>query len=368
MKAAVLSTPQKLEIQEIPIPKLEFGQVLIKVRKCGICGSDLRYFKGENPWSLHTLGIRRDNPPNTVLGHEFSGEVVEANDRSSNYLLGKKVAVLAYRACGTCQQCRKGRSNLCVNTKHFGHGAGWGEMDYYPGGMAEYCAVWAENCYQIPETVSFEEAALLDIVGVAIHAVKVSQLEMGDTVVILGSGPVGCLIAQIARIRGAKTIFCVDKADKPLEVARAIGADAVVNTEKEDFSQFLLDNTDNKTVDVIYDSTGSPQVLKKGLSVLAPQGRLVLLAIKDEVFPLPILDIAREKTIKSSANSDATDFQISLELLARGKIKLKPFITHRFDLSSTLEAFSLLLKEGGKKEGFKVMINCCCFGEAKDKG
>jgi len=98
MKAAVLSTPQKLEIQEIPIPKLEFGQVLIKVRKCGICGSDLRYFKGENPWSLHTLGIRRDNPPNTVLGHEFSGEVVEANDRSSNYLLGKKVAVLAYRA------------------------------------------------------------------------------------------------------------------------------------------------------------------------------------------------------------------------------------------------------------------------------
>jgi len=358
MKAAVLRAPQKLEIQEVPIPKLQLGQVLIKVRNCGICGSDLRYFKGENPWSLNTLGTREDNPSNIVLGHEFSGEVIETSDRSLDRLLGKRVAILAYRACNTCEQCRKGRSNLCVNTKHFGHGAGWGEMDYYPGGMAEYCAVWAENCYEVPESISFEEAALLDIVGVAVHAVKVSQLEIGETVAVLGSGPVGCAIAQIARIRGAKTIFCVDKAHKPLEVAKVIGADVVVSTEKENFSQFLLNNTDNKGIDVIYDSTGSPKVLKKGLSMLAPAGRLVLLAAKDEVFPLSILDIAREKTIKSSVNSDVIDFQISLELLTRRKIKLKPFITHRFDLSNTPEAFNLLLDEKERQEVFKVMINC----------
>jgi threonine dehydrogenase-like Zn-dependent dehydrogenase len=134
MSAAVLRRPQDLCLEQIPNFKPAPDQVIVEVASCGICGSDLRYYHGENPWALHTLGMPIPNPPNIVLGHEFAGTVTDAADFP--HLAGKHVAVMSFKTCGQCRQCRSGAENLCGQTMHLGHGAGWGERDYYPGGMA----------------------------------------------------------------------------------------------------------------------------------------------------------------------------------------------------------------------------------------
>ncbi len=164
MKAAVLKAPGQLTVEDVPVPVLEKDEVLIKVASCGICGSDLRYFEGENPWALHTLGIETPTPPNIIMGHEFAGEVVEVGDDSFRKLVGRRVVASPYKACGVCRLCREGRYNLCTATVHLGHGAGWGQRDYYPGGMAEFCPVWADKAYPLPDNVTYDEATLLDIV------------------------------------------------------------------------------------------------------------------------------------------------------------------------------------------------------------
>lgn len=125
MKAVVLLEPEHLELMDIPEPTLtEDNHVLIKVESCGICGSDLRYYKGENPWAFHTLGVHKENPKNMVMGHEFVGTVVKVNSEKYEHLLGKRVGVQAFRVCNECYLCKSGRENLCPNTVHLGHAQG----------------------------------------------------------------------------------------------------------------------------------------------------------------------------------------------------------------------------------------------------
>ena len=169
MKAAVLVEPRCLRVQEIPEPVVGPGEALVQIAACGVCGSDLRYFEGENPWAKHTLGYEKPNPPNMVLGHEVAGTVD-----------GRRVALLSFRGCGMCEQCRRGRVQLCAHTAHLGHGAGWEGLDFNPGGMAERCAIWAEHAIPIPDHISFAEATFLDGLGVAVHAARRASIFPGD--------------------------------------------------------------------------------------------------------------------------------------------------------------------------------------------
>ena len=208
MKAVVLRSPRNLELAEVPVPRLSGeDQVLIKVEACGICGSDLRYWAGENPWALHTLGRHVDNPSNIILGHEFAGIVAEVNAARYEHLLGKRVGVQAYRVCGACELCRSGHPNLCQQTIHIGHAQGWGQMDFYPGAYAEYCLGWADLLYPIPDGVSFPEAAMSDIFNVAVHAAGRASLRQGCDVLCIGGGPIGLSVAQVAKARGARRVF-----------------------------------------------------------------------------------------------------------------------------------------------------------------
>ena len=152
MKAVVLERPQVLTYKEIPVwPLEEYDDpdfVLVKVASCGICGSDYRYFLGENPWAQHTLGKFVENPANIVLGHEIAGEVVAVLSEKNASLLGQRVAILSYVTCGKCFDCRSGRRHLCVNTIHIGHGQGWGKRDYYPGHMLNMYQCGGKDVYQ----------------------------------------------------------------------------------------------------------------------------------------------------------------------------------------------------------------------------
>lgn len=232
MKAVVLERAGKISIKEIPLPTPPSGEVLIRVKACGICGSDIRYFYGENPWSLQTLGVNKPNPPGIVLGHEFSGKIEGVGDGISPSRKGERVGVLAYKACEECYYCKSGLHNLCANVRHLGHGAGWRKRKYYPGAMAEYCSVWSDKAYLLPKNITFEEGTFLDGLAVAIHAVNISGIIPGDDIVTLGAGPIGLLILQVAKAFGVGKVFCVDAYNKPLEVAKKIGVDRIINAKK----------------------------------------------------------------------------------------------------------------------------------------
>ncbi len=356
MKAVVLRKANDLEVLDIPDPKLQGKQVLVKVDKCGICGSDLRYYKGENPWAKQTLGVESKNPPNMVLGHEFSGEIVDAAGEFKGRV-GERVVVLAFRGCGKCRYCRRGMENLCANTIHYGHGAGWGEMDFYPGGMAQYCAVFSDLAYALPDEISFEEATLLDGLAVAVRAVHKAGLRPAEDVAIFGSGAIGLLILQVSRAFGARRIICVDISEGALAVASETGADVILNPGKADVQDEIMSITGGHGADVFFDTVGSQDTMNVALSSLSRGGRLILMATKEEKLSLPTSLISGERSVSTSANSLYADFQMAIDLVSSGRVSVRHMITHVVPLGDAKRAFGIALKKS-EYRAIKVVLDC----------
>ncbi len=344
---------------DVPKPVLSAGQVLIEVSKCGICGSDVRYFHGENPWAKQTLGRHIDNPPNIILGHEFTGIVHEVFDKSDAHLIGKRVGINTFITCGRCNFCRNGQENLCNYTKHLGHGQGWGKMDFYPGGMAEYCIAFPSQIYELPENVSDEQATFFDPLIAALHAVDVGRPKPLDKVAILGAGPIGLLIAQIARVYGATRTFITDIAAENIGIAEKIGVDYPINLDNggKGLSEVVKEKTDSQGVDLAFNTVGTLASIHESLEILKKGGTLVLMATKDDELSLPSLLLSGERTIRTSSNAMYTDFPRAIELVSAGQVKVDPLITHRFNLSDAASAFETACNKS-KTGAVKVIIDC----------
>ncbi len=346
MHAAVLKAPRELIVEEIPIPTIESDELLIEVAGCGICGSDIRYFAGENPWAQHTLGKAEPNPPNMVLGHEFGGTVVEAGSSHLESWIGKRVVVAPFDVSGLDRASRLGKPHLSKDTVHIGHGAGWGVMDYYPGAMARYCRAWARRCYVLPDHLSFDEAAVLDIAGVAYHALEVASVASGMSVAIIGMGPLGVTAARLANLRGAAHVFAVDIYDAPLEFARRSGARCFNAKQTSEWRKQVLELTDGWGVDAVLDTVGTAETFRDGSDLLAPDGTLVLLAVHAGTVSLPIPALAGERKITTSANYRYEDFQRTVDLAASEKLVLGDLVTHHVPLSRVHEGFDILRNKG----------------------
>lgn len=337
MLAAVLEAPGQMRVRRLPVPAAEPGEVLCEVEACGICGSDLRYLAGENPWAKHTLGYETPNPPNMILGHEVAG-VVDVD--------GKRVraGLLAFRTCGECEECIRGESQLCRHTEHLGHGAGWEDRQFNPGGMAEFMPVWRENAYELPESISFDQATFLDGLGVAIHAVRRAGVAAGDRVAVLGAGPIGLLIAQCVRLWGAARVVATDVYEAALECALEVGVDASVDgseTAASEVAAELAGASGGEGLHVVFDSTGALDMQQAALGVLAPGGMMMLMAGAAEGLRLSPASLAGERTVTTSSNNLPEDFARGVELLASGQVVVEPMITHRFSLTDVVKAFDV---------------------------
>lgn len=333
MKAAVLRAPRDLAVLDIPVPTTGPGEVLLQVGACGICGSDLRYFEGENPWAKHTLGHEKPNPPNMVLGHEVAGTYG-----------GQRVAALAFRGCGQCVDCRRGKVQLCAHTAHLGHGAGWEGLEYNPGGMAQWCPVWREHLYALPPGVSLPEATFLDGLGVAVHAVRRAELFPGAAFAVLGAGPIGLSIMQVAKALGAGAAWVTDVYDLALRCAAELGAEEPRNVSQahlDDLAQEILAATGGRGVDAVFESSGNLEAQEFGLRILARGGCLTLMAGAAHGLTLTEASLAGERRLTTSSNNLYEDYQIGLELLASGRVKVAPMITHRFPLDQAARAFEV---------------------------
>ena len=347
MKAAVLRGPRDLAVMDIPRPEPRSGELLLHVAACGICGSDLRYFEGENPWATHTLGYDKPNPPNMVLGHEVAGRHE-----------GTPVAVLAFKACERCVDCRRGMEHLCADTAHLGHGAGWQDMPFNPGGMAEFCPVWEQHLFALPEGLSLAEGTFLDGLGVAVHAVRRAAMFPGAQFSVVGAGPIGLSIMQAAKALGAGRAWVADVYEVALKCARELGAEEAhqaQGTGLDELAAEVLSATGGRGVDSVFETTGDLQAQEFGLRILARGGCLTLMAGAADGFQLGRTSLAGERRITTSSNNLYEEYQIGLELLATGRVRVGPMITHRFPLAEVVLAFEVARDKPGHG-ALKVII------------
>ena len=350
MKAVIVESRHKLAVHDVPRPRPLPDEVLVEVAVCGVCGSDVRYLHGDNPWASQTLGVQIPNPANMALGHEFAGTVVEAGSEKQQHLIGERVGVLAYRGCGSCHYCSTGRHNLCGEVEHLGHAAGWAAGHLNPAGMAEACRVWAEMAYPLPPEITFEQACLLDGLAVAIHACDRCQVGRGDHVLVVGSGAVGLLILQAARLSGASFAACVDTCPKPLDVAEQLGADECRLIKSASECEPWHDR-----FDAVFDTVGSAESVTEALALLRRGGRAVLLAHPGATLDVDSRRLSGERALLTSANSPYPDFAAAIELVASGRVNVDPLITHTFPIDQAVEAFAVA--EAKEEHGaIKVLI------------
>jgi len=352
LKAVVLKKDRNLHLLDVPKPGIKKGEVLVRVKACGICGSDVRYLQGENPWAQQTLGVKAENPDNIILGHEFAGDVVEVADPADEYLLGKKVAVIVYTTCGVCDFCRHDKMNLCKNTIHIGHGAGWDEMDYYPGGMAEFCQVWSNKVFSF-ENVSYEEACTLDFVTVALASVRKVPKIFAEDALVIGAGPVGLMAAQLLKLNGARYVYCSDVDPYSFKVAGACGADNCFLLEET--SPMIMEKTDGLGVSIVLDTVGAVETQLLALDLCKAKGTVVNVSSNENVVNTTLKAFFGEKSIVSVANAKDQYFYDCLRMLEAGRIDVKPLLTDIMPLGQVHEAFEKLLNRD-KSGAIKVVL------------
>ena len=361
MKAVVLRQTNDLAVLDVPMPEIGPGWARVRVTHCGICGSDVRYLHGDNPWAKQTLGEKHENPTNIILGHEVTGQVEDVGEGCDSCMIGKRVAILAFGTCGECVHCKRGEEHLCAQTQHLGHGAGWGADDvsgFDPksrniGGMAEYVPVQSRWLVPLPDSVSNEAGALLDPLGVAVHGVRKASLQDGDMLLVIGGGAVGQLAIQVAKAFADVRVVLVDLCDPVLDVARRMGADHALSPCAGSVPEVVRSLTAGLGARAILDTIGAP--LDEYLPVLARGGRYITMTVNDKPQEFRTVSLAGERSIASSCNFQYPDYYEALSLLELGKVDGSPIITRRFPLADAVEAFRVA-EDKSESGAVKVML------------
>lgn len=311
MKSIVCQQPGELNFLESKKPQPKAGEVLLKIRAIGVCGTDIHAYGGNQPFFSYPR----------VLGHELSGEI-EALGEGVDLPIGKPAYVIPYLECGECVACRAGKTNCCTNIEVIGV--------HRDGGMCEYLCLPASHVVII-EGVPFDQLAVVECLAIGAHAVRRGNVSTNDTVMVLGAGPIGLGAVQFAKVAGAKTILA-DVADDRLDFAkREINIDATVDC-KDDVKAQLEKLTNGEYPTVIIDCTGNQKAMESSFSWLAHGGTIVFVSIikADISFNDPEFH-KRETTLKGSRNATKEDFEHVVSCLANGSAKSTAMVTHKTD-------------------------------------
>ena len=338
MKAAVYYSQRDIRIEEIPTPKIGRDEVLVEMKACGICGSDLMdwYLKNRAP---------------LVLGHEPSGVIVEKGVDVENFDVGDRVFVHHHVACLKCHYCLHGDYTLCEQ---------FHKTNIIPGGFAEYFKVPAPNLnldtLKIPDSISFDEATLIEPVGCCLRAIKKCGIRKGDSVAIIGAGTTGIIHTVLAKGFGAGKVIVSDLIDFRLRAAQKFGADIVVNPLNASLNEVVKAETDGRGVDLAIVTAPSLEAYKAGLGVCRKGGKLCVFAPTE---PGKFLEISpkelffNELQIIPSYSASHVETREALELIRSGKMRVRELITHRFPLLDAAKAFKTALED---KESLKVVV------------
>lgn len=336
MLSVICESPGVLRAEERDLPARGDGEVLMRVSRVGICGTDLHIFTGNQPYLQYPR----------VMGHELSAVVVEA-DPDSGLAAGDGVYVMPYLSCGHCVACRQGKTNCCVNIQVLGV--------HRDGALTEYLSVPAQFVHKA-QGVSLDQAAMLEFLAIGAHAVRRADVSPGQRVLVVGAGPIGMAAMIFARLRGA-TVVCLDTRVDRLEFCKSqLGVDATVAVGPDDVAQ-LASLTDGEFFDAVFDATGNIDAMNRGFAFVAHGGKYTLISIVpgQVTFSDPEFH-KRETTLLASRNATATDFETVLEAMRAGRIPDQALNTHRMRLDEVPDAFPRLLEPG--QTVVKALVEC----------
>jgi 2-desacetyl-2-hydroxyethyl bacteriochlorophyllide A dehydrogenase len=322
MLTVVCETPGRLRAEERAIPNPAAGEVLLRVRRVGICGTDLHIFAGRQPYLKYPR----------VMGHELSA-IVAGAPRGSGFAEGDMVYVMPYLSCGHCVACRQGRTNCCVELEVLGV--------HRDGAFTEYLSV-PEGFVHKAEGVTLDQAAMIEFLAIGAHAVRRAQVRTGQRVLVVGAGPIGMGAIIFATLRGATVVALDSRADRLAFSSRVLGTQATVTLGGNDVDQLAALSRD-EFYDVVFDATGNPAAMERGFGFVAHAGTYVLISVvsADIKFNDPEFH-KRETTLLGSRNATAEDFEIVVAAMREGRIPAG-LNTHRMALAQVPERFTTLL-------------------------
>ena len=341
MRALLLSEYKTLSVVDMPTPEIGDDDVLVRVRACGICGSDIHGYDGSTG---------RRIPP-LVMGHEAAGVIEQVGRGVQGFEPGQRVSFDSTVSCGTCHFCRRGQINLCDNRTVLGVSCG----DYRRhGAFAEYVAVPSRILYKLPDSLPFERAALIEAVSVAVHAVSRHVPKPDDTVVVVGAGMIGLLVIQVLKAKGPKDIVAVDLDPRKLALAQRMGATRTLNPKDNDLQAAVRGLTGGRGADVSFEVVGHGDTVLSAIRSLRKGGTIVLVGNLSPTVELPLQEVvSRELSVLGSCASSG-EIPECIELLARGIVDVDPIISLKASLDEGPELFARLY--AGDETLMKVII------------
>jgi len=344
LKVAKFYAPGDIRLEDAAEPRVAAGEVKIRVRNCSTCGTDVKIFRSGHP----------NMTPPQVMGHEIAGEITDVGDGVDGWAAGDRVQVIAAIPDGTCDDCLAGRQTVCPNQLSMGY--------QFPGGFAEYMIVPAavlrvDGLNRIPDGVGFAEASLAEPLACVLNGQQLARVGEGDTVVIVGSGPIGCLHVRLARARGAARIILVDlNAARLAQAAALVHPDLTIVSSETDPVEAVLAATGGRGADVVITAAASGTAQEQGLRMLARRGRLSLFGGLAKDAPNITVDANlvhyRELTIVGVNGSSPEHNRQALQLIASGAVPVADLITHRLPLDRVLDAIDIV----ARGEAIKVTI------------
>lgn len=346
MKVVLLRGPADVSLEEVPVPEITDDDVLVEVKYCGICGSD-----------VHSIPTCALFPPNTYLGHEFSGVIAKMGKNVAGWETGARVVVNPLYMCGQCHSCRHGRQSIC--REGYKHAIGSAPGIEHAGAFAKFVRVpnpeW--RLHRLPDEVSFEEGALVEPLAASLHAVRMSSFRVGGHVVVIGTGPIGLGVITFLKYAGAGLIIALETDKNRKELAERLGADYVFNPHNvPDLREKILDLTNEEGAEVVFECSGVDKAFQIATDFLIPGGEIVLVGVSpQDVRISPLEWVTGEWRLQSSMCYYADEFSIVLEFLKGKTVPINEMITSKIKLSNIIKDGFYKLTEPNKTE-IKILV------------
>jgi len=338
MKQQVMTEPGVIEFRDIPCPAPAANEVLVKIKRIGVCGSDIHVYHGKHPFTSYPV----------TQGHEVSGEIAALGDQVSGFAVGQKVTIEPQVTCGRCYPCRHGKYNLCENLKVMGFQT--------TGTASEYFAVDASKVTPLPDSMTFDQGAMIEPLAVTVHAAKRFPEMRGANVAILGCGPIGLLLAQSCKALGAAKVLITDISDYRLSLAETCGVDKTVNTLRQNFGDAMVETFGPDKADVIYDCAGNNTTMDQAIQYARKGSTIILVA----VFAGPAtVDLAvlndHELDLNTTMMYRHEDYVDAIRLVSEGRIRLEPLMSRHFAFADYLQAYRYI--DANRETTMKVLID-----------
>ena len=334
----VMTAPGVIEFREVSVPEIEDGQVLVKMMRLGICGSDIHVYHGKHPYTRYPV----------TQGHEVSGQVVRIGACVKGIREGQKVVLEPQVFCRECYPCTHGKYNLCEHLKVMGFQT--------TGAASEYFAIDADKVDVIPDAMSYDEAAMIEPLAVTVHAARRFRELKGARVCILGCGPIGILLVQTCKALGAAKVMVTDVSDYRLALARSLGADCAYNTRSMEFSAAIQDAFGSDKADVIYDCAGNDATMDQAIQNSRKGSSIILVAVFAEKAHVDLAKLNdSELTLDTSMMYRHEDYVEALRIVAEGKVQLKPLMSRHFAFRDFQQAYQYI--DNNRESTMKVIID-----------